>query len=392
MELVGPSPEQWEALSLAEGLSATASHIQRIASKTSSEAASWAFTQWELRRRAKAKFALADQMLFTRPGLEMATHEEVARYHASLFPSGSIVSDLTCGIGADLIAFAAKGPAQGSDLDPVHAAYAHHNLSVHKLGGKVSVHDALEYSGSECVFLDPGRRMSQFPSSGGVADRPGWSKQTSHSLARIRNLHDYLPDPTLLIQAFRKSESLVIKLSPMLADEVLSEFAEAVGGGIEFVSHQGECKEALVRSGIAGFGCVKVGPEPITARRNEHLLTQPLPDTFIYEADPAAIRAHALAEFGATGLGDSNGYLTSDRLINSPWLTGFLVLQQGVWHAKHVKAELRAKNLSVRIVKLRGVPLDPPTILKLLKCEGEPVTLILYPVGSSIHFAIVKNV
>lgn len=377
MELVGPSPEQWEALSLAEGLSATASHIQRIASKTSSEAASWAFTQWELRRRAKAKFALADQMLFTRPGLEMATHEEVASYHASLFPSGSIVSDLTCGIGADLIAFAARGRAQGSDLDPVHAAYAQHNLSVHKLGGKVSVRDALEYSGSECVFIDPGRR-----SSGGVADRPG----------RIRLLQDYLPDPTLLIQAFRKSEAFVIKLSPMLADEVLSEFAEAVGGGVEFVSHQGECKEALVRSGIEGFGCVKVGPEPITARRNEHLLTQPLPDTYIYEADPAAIRAHSLAEFAATGLGDSNGYLTSDRLIHSPWLTGFEVLQHGVWHAKHVKAELRAKNLSVRIVKLRGVPLDPPTILKLLKCEGEPVTLILYPVGSSIHFAIVKNV
>lgn len=373
MELVGPSPEHWEALSLAEGLTATAGHIQRVAARTSPEAASWAFTQWDLRRRARSKFSKADQMLFTRHGLEMASSEDVARYHASLFSIDSLVVDLTCGIGADLIAFADRGRAKGGDLDPVHAAFADHNLAVHNLKAEVGIADALEYSGGACVYIDPGRRL------------------TTSERGRVRHLQDYLPDPTLLTEAFRRSESFAIKLSPMLPDDVLADFAETVGGGVEFVSHQGECKEALIRSGIAGFGCVQIGDDYTRLSRNENIFTQSHPDTYIYEADPAAIRAHSQADFDAPGLGDSNGYLTSSRVMESPWLTRFEVLQHGVWHAKQVKAELRAKKLSVRIVKLRGVPLDPPAVLKVLKCEGDPVTLILYPVGSSIHFAVVRN-
>src|SRR5687767_5373956 len=102
-----------EALSRASGLQPTPKNIDRVAEATSPEAARWAFEQWSLRKRAQEKFAKADEMLFTREALEQATHEELAHFHASQFPQRTRVADLTCGIGADLIALARNGEAVG---------------------------------------------------------------------------------------------------------------------------------------------------------------------------------------------------------------------------------------------------------------------------------------
>jgi len=59
-----------------------------VAKETSPEAAAWAFTQWRLRARARAKFAKAEAMLFDQDGLEMASAEPMAQLHASHFPTG----------------------------------------------------------------------------------------------------------------------------------------------------------------------------------------------------------------------------------------------------------------------------------------------------------------
>src|SRR5688500_1564819 len=109
------------ALDLAEGQAATAPNIERVSREVGAEAARWAFLQWELRARARAKFARADEMLFTREALEQATHERVAEYHASRFPHDELVVDMTAGIAADLIALAKRGPAIGYELDSERA-------------------------------------------------------------------------------------------------------------------------------------------------------------------------------------------------------------------------------------------------------------------------------
>ena len=90
---------------------------KQLEKRFGAEAARWASLQSDLRKKALAKFADGGQMLFDREALEQATHEAIAVYHASRFPAGEIVVDMTVGIGADLIALAARGPVIGFELD-----------------------------------------------------------------------------------------------------------------------------------------------------------------------------------------------------------------------------------------------------------------------------------
>src|SRR5262245_6311057 len=70
-----------------------------------------ALTQHELRVAGRVKFSQADQMLFTRVGLEQASSELTARHAAARFAGARLVADLCCGIGGNLAALAASpGP------------------------------------------------------------------------------------------------------------------------------------------------------------------------------------------------------------------------------------------------------------------------------------------
>src|SRR5690625_686933 len=71
-------------------------------------------TQSRLRAKAAAKFGeLAAGMLFTPAGLEQATRLPVAAHHAQRYRAADArhIADLTCGIGADAMAFGEIGRA-----------------------------------------------------------------------------------------------------------------------------------------------------------------------------------------------------------------------------------------------------------------------------------------
>src|SRR5699024_12437964 len=72
------------------------------------ELAAAVLTQSRLRAKAAAKFGeLAAGMLFTPAGLEQATRLPVAAQHAQRYRQANLrhIADLTCGIGADSMAF-----------------------------------------------------------------------------------------------------------------------------------------------------------------------------------------------------------------------------------------------------------------------------------------------
>ena len=62
-----------------------------------------ALAQHELRLLARAKFSRAMEMFFTRPGLEQASAEVVARHRSGRYGAAGRVADLCCGIGGDLV-------------------------------------------------------------------------------------------------------------------------------------------------------------------------------------------------------------------------------------------------------------------------------------------------
>src|SRR5450755_1832155 len=79
-----------------------------------------AVAQHELRLQARAKFSRAMQMYFTRPGLEQASAEVVARHRAARYSPFGRVADLCCGIGGDLLALAQAIPAPGGPAQGRH--------------------------------------------------------------------------------------------------------------------------------------------------------------------------------------------------------------------------------------------------------------------------------
>ncbi len=353
-------PAWFDALAEADKLSP-----KQLAKKYGDEAARWASLQVDLRKKAKAKFAAADSMLFDREALEQATHESVAIYHAAKFPQGAAVVDMTVGIGADLIALTKRGPSIGFELDATRAEYARHNCP----GADVRNEDGLAFvqiNDSPYIWADPDRR-----------DSAG---------KRLNDPSAYEPDPTSIP---RDRELTGIKLSPLLFDEYL----ETIGDRIEFVSYRGECREAIAWSGNSvepGFFCVDAESHETLPRFE---IEDAVNDAYevIFDSDPAAVRAHALGNFGLPQLGDSPGYLTGETTLNSPWLRAYEVLYKESGDLKRIKEFLRKNNLRVFEVKQRGAGIDPPTIIKQLKTDGDPVSLIAWKVEKSVRYAVCKR-
>lgn len=345
---------------MANGVPATPAALEKVGKATSPEAARWAFEQWSLRARAAVKFSRASEMLFTRGALEMATNERVAAWRASRFPARALVTDISCGIGGDLMAFAQRGPAKGFELDQTTAAYAAHNVSLSSPDANVICADGLAGPPGDYAMADPARRNSG---------------------RRTLDPNEFSPDPTLVAEAFSTTRLSAIKLSPMLADP----FLESVGPGLSFVSHQGECCEAVVWCGLDAPQTrtavhVESGAE-FAARDLFSFVDMPSGDVF--EADPALIRAHALGNFeGLAHLGDSNGYLTGTHEM-TPWLKRYSTLWSGPYRPEKIAAELKTLEAKITVVKKRGVPVEPKDV-KIKPYGGRPVTLILYPVGKKI--------
>ena len=113
----------------------------------------------------REKFSRAQDMYFTRAGLEQASSELAAGYTARRFAGLGPVADLCCGIGGDLIALGgAAGPVLAVDADPDTLAFALRNAAVNYVGAAVSgvCADVKELDlgpgDVEAVFIDPARR------------------------------------------------------------------------------------------------------------------------------------------------------------------------------------------------------------------------------------------
>ncbi|HJT33201.1 MAG TPA: hypothetical protein VJ783_14250, partial [Pirellulales bacterium] len=124
--LIGPEAERW-LTELAATDGEPADYITRLRKELSATRVHLLVEQVALRRRARQKFVAADRMFFTPVGLEQATDDMVGAYKAGRYPPQETMWDLCCGIGGDLMAISARGPARGIEHDAVTALLAEAN-------------------------------------------------------------------------------------------------------------------------------------------------------------------------------------------------------------------------------------------------------------------------
>ncbi len=345
-------------------------HLQALSRHFPYELAKAALVTAVLRREAAAKFPLAGQMYLTREAFEQASSYEVSTYRAGRYQGFPWRIDLGCSIGGDSLGLASQGRVAGIDLDLLRLAMARENLKAYGFAERASLMQADLTSplpirstaggaaAHTAIFFDPARR------SGG---------------RRAFSVQAYTPPLSILKSWLPVYPALGVKISPGVDLAELSEYEAEV----EFISLRGELKEAVL-----WFGPLKTarrratllpGPYSLTTEL-DHPLAVHEPRLFIYEPDPAVLRAGLVAELGsqlgADQMDADIAYLTADQSISTPFARLWKVLDWFPFSLKRLRTYLRGKGIGHLVVKKRGSPLEPEALIQSLRLTGEKEALI----------------
>ncbi len=346
-----------------------------------------ALDQVALQRRAGEKIGpAAEQMLWTRDGLEQATRGAVSRWRADILAAAGVrrVIDLGCACGADARACLDAGlEVTAVEIDPALAVLARHNLP----GATVIDGDAetlaaglLRGAGpGTAILLDPARRTGRGRSWRIEDVRPSWGFVTSMLDA----------GPGL---------STAVKLGPGVSREILP--GEAA---VTWVGHRHDLVEATLWTGpargdLSGQTAVLVGDEPgppSTLPGGEPPLDVCPVGEFLAEPHPAALRARALraaagveVHIPAPGI----GYLLSDRPAASPWLTWFHILESLPVAEKTLRGWVRQHRIGILEIKVRGLNVDPAALRRRLRPKGpNRATLVLTPTAEGARALVAER-
>jgi hypothetical protein len=319
--------------------------------------------QVELRRRATAKFAHAQQLFFTRLGLEQATDEWVARHKAQRFAHRP-VADLCCGIGGDLMALASARTAIGVDRDPVAAHFAAVNTGVPI--GTIDVVD-FDFNGAAAWHIDPDRRAS--------GHRTVSLEYCQPTLATIERFLTRVPHAG-------------IKLAP--ATSPPADWIDR--SELEWISRDGECKQLVAWHGNLALSPGERRAAVLTTNDRKPLRTvigqpgQPpslvsKPDRYVFDVDPAVVAARLTgrlaAEHGLSALGAGPTYLTGSRTNDDGALACFEV--EGVFpmRVNKLAQHLAARGIGRLEIKKRGTVIDIDKLHGELKLRGSNAATLL---------------
>jgi len=328
-----------------------------------------ATAQHELRLAARAKFARAMRMLFTRAGYEQSSSEAIARYRSGRFGDARRVADLCCGIGGDLLALASGREVLAADLDETHARLAVYNAGVYGEAANVRMAVAdvrdLTLAGLDGVFIDPARRAGDHRFRAGVSQPP---------LDWCLGLPDRVP-------------AVCVKAAPGLPAELIPPGWEA-----EFIADGRDLKEAVLWSpalaGAARRATILPGGDTLTAVPGDPVpVTEP--GEYLLDPNPAVTRAGLVEDLartlsvGQAGQAGQAGqpvraakidpriaFLTLDSDVRTPFARTLRVLHSAPWNEKQFAKRLRDLGIGAADIRRRGLAGDVDQIHRRLKLAG----------------------
>ena len=340
----------------------------------SADLASAALTQVDLRRRAQAKFGpAAASMFFTRAGLEQATRAVVADRRAARLAAAGVrtMADLGCGLGSDALAAARAGiSVYAVEADPVTAEMAAANVTAAGLADLVTVECAdamtVRVEDYDAVFADPARRKA---GGGRVFDPKAYSPPWDF----VAGLADRVP-------------RTVLKLAPGIAHELLPSGAEG-----EWVSVDGDLVEAAFWCGplaeVPHRATLLPDGDVLTGSGDAKGPVGPV-GRFLYDPDPAVVRAHLVAEFAA-GIGGRLGdpdiaYVYTDEPLDTPYGRRLEITDVLPFSLKRLRALLRERRVGRLEIRKRGSALEPEKFRRELRLSGpEAASMVLTRVAGA---------
>jgi SAM-dependent methyltransferase len=313
-----------------------------------------ALAQHELRLQARAKFSRAMEMFFTRPGLEQASSEVVARHRSGRYDTAGQVADLCCGIGGDLVTLAEDRRVLAVDHDPLHLRIARANAEVCGVGAAVTpvqsdVRDA-DLSGVDAIFVDPARRSGSRRLPAGRSEPPlEWCLGLAAKVGAVG-----------------------IKAAPGLPHQ-----AVPPGWELEFIAIGRALKEAVAWSPALAAGVTRAtilpqghtlvpGPGPPVQVR--------MPGEYLLDPNPAVTRASGVQELarrlGAWKIDDQIAFLSADVPLRTPFGRALRVIDSAPWNQKQLPARLRGLDVGAVDIRRRGLAGDVDQLHGRLRLSG----------------------
>ncbi len=346
-----------------------------------------------LRLRAKAKFAHAGELFFTRKSLEQATSERIARHKASRFANLSSVADICCGIGGDLMALAGRETSNpssaetvGVDMDELTAMFANKNLEVlgfeHAAVTQATFED-FSLERFEGLHIDPDRRVKNRTVRGDF----------------------FQPALTEIRQRTSQEQSLAIKVAPATPPH-RSTPADAE---TQWIGDNRECKEQVIWSGpiTNNPGCrtaTYVNSQNMafhfTATAKELARSRPKPPenlgAAVYEPHPTVLAAglvNPLArKLGLRPVDGQIDYLTGVPAEKCKLIRKFRIDVELKLNLKLLSSELRRRKIGHIVVKKRGVDQAIFNNIKALKIAGENTATIIATRHNGRRLALITNI
>lgn len=327
-----------------------------------------ALTLHELRLAGRAKFSRAMAMFFTRPGLEQASSERIARWRAGRFAGLGPVADLCCGIGGDTLALAGRGPVVAVDRDPVHLRMAELNADAYQVGAAVTTQlgDVREWDPAAVAgaFIDPARR-----------DQRG----------RMRAGHSE-PPLSWCVELARRLPAVAVKAAPGLPHDLVPAGWEA-----EFIADGRDLKEAVLWSPAlarntrqatilsaepdsgAGTGIDPVA-HTLTAEDGPEVESRQ-PGAYLLDPNPAVTRAGLVEELArgidAWKIDPRIGFLSTNTQVGTPFARTLRVWESAPWHERRFAQRLRELEVGAVDIRRRGLAGAVDQIHRRLRLHGE---------------------
>ncbi|HEY7853622.1 MAG TPA: SAM-dependent methyltransferase [Aquiluna sp.] len=347
------------------------------------EMITFALNQARYKQRGIVKFGeRASEMLFTEAGLEQATRQQVAAWHASRFNEASIasVTDLGAGIGSDAIGFADAGlEVTAVENHPESFQALKHNLATIANATALEQDATNHQISSAGVWLDPARR-----------------DQDRKSLT-VQRLEPSMFSPNLdFVFEIANQYPAGIKLAPGFPHELIPANFEA-----NWVSHHGDLVEMTLWSGRLGQPGIKkavmVGETVSEFVGTDQRAAISEIERYLYEPDVSLIRSHLVGDYanqnGLHLISEQIAYLSSAKLVSSPWVKGYEVLDVLPLDVKQIKAYCSKHDIGVLEIKKRGVDVTPEALRPKLKLKGAGAsTLVLTKVGSARQAIVCKSI
>ncbi len=325
-----------------------------------------ALTQQALRVAGRSKFSRADQMLFTRAGLEQASSELTARHAAERFAGAEAVADLCCGIGGNLMALAEERPGGvtiGVDSDLTSLEFARHNVAAYapqaKAGYVCADVRTVRLNDLDGVFIDPARRdgRGRLPTG------------------------QYLPGLDWCLGLAGGARKVGIKAAPGLRRDLVPPAWET-----EFVAVGRDLKEALLWSpALAGTGSratiLPAGDTLTSSDAAPETVRVAVPGACLFDPNPSVTRAGLVAQLaarlGAWQIDPMIAFLSADEPAQTPFARTLRVVESAPWHEKKFAARLRELGIGTADIRRRGLAGDVAQIHRRLGLRGPGTALIV---------------